>query len=166
MATRLKPRPSYDEDFYAWTRDQAKHLRAQASLRKNEPIDWRLLAEEVEDLGRSELHTCQSLTDQIIAHLLKLHFSGATEPRVGWRTELAAFRASLRRRLTPSIRRKIEAQLEEHFAEAKNLVLPGFETYEPDRLQLLPAACPYTFAQILSPDDWLPEPDVTAGRVP
>jgi hypothetical protein len=157
VTVEVKDRPRYDDDFYAWTRDQAKHLRAQRSLRQNEPLDWHELAEEVEDLGRSELHTCQSLTDQIIAHLLKLQFSGATEPRVGWRTELAAFRASLRRRLTPSIRRKIEAQLEDHFAEARNLVLPGFETYEPDRLGLLPKTCPYTFAQILSPDDWLPE---------
>jgi hypothetical protein len=28
MATRLKERPTYDEDFYAWTQDQARRLRA------------------------------------------------------------------------------------------------------------------------------------------
>jgi len=89
MATQLKPRPTYDEDFYAWTQDQAKHLRAQARLRKNEPIDWHLLAEEVEDLGKSELHTCQSLTRQIIAHLLKLQFSKTAEPRAGWKSEVS-----------------------------------------------------------------------------
>jgi hypothetical protein len=39
VTTEVKDRPSYDDDFYAWTRDQAEHLRAQARLRKNEPID-------------------------------------------------------------------------------------------------------------------------------
>ncbi len=69
MATRLKPRPTYDDDFYAWTQDQTKHLRAQARLRQNQPLDWQLLAEKVEDLGSSELDACPSLTDRIIAHL-------------------------------------------------------------------------------------------------
>lgn len=52
MATRLKSRPSYDDDFDAWTQDQAKHLRAQGRLRQNEPLDWKLLAEEVQDWVR------------------------------------------------------------------------------------------------------------------
>lgn len=156
MATRLKERPSYDEDFYAWTQDQAKRLLAQAKLRQNEPLDWKLLAEEVEDLGKSELHACQSLTDQIIAHLLKLQFSGATEPRVGWQQEVAAFRIRLRRRLTPTIRQKIIAAIDEHYANAVEMATPGFLAYEPERLALLPETCPYTFEQIQSTERWLP----------
>ena len=156
MATELKPRPTYDEDFYAWTQHQAKQLRAQARLRQNEPLDWKLLAEEVEDLGRSELHTCQSLTDQIIAHLIKLEFSKATEPRLGWEQEVAAFRIGLRRHLTPTIRRKIMNGLGEHYANAIELVTPGFQAHESERLALLPDSCPYTFEQIQGADRWLP----------
>ena len=51
MATRLKTRPTYEDDFYAWTRDLAKHLRAQARPGENDPLDWQLFAEAVEDLG-------------------------------------------------------------------------------------------------------------------
>ncbi len=156
MTAEVKNRPTYEEDFYAWTRDQAKHLRAQARLRKNEPLDWMKLAEEVEDLGRSELHTCQSLTDQIIAHLIKLEFSKATEPRLGWEQEVAAFRIGLRRHLTPTIKRKIMSGLGEHYANAIELVTPGFRAHEPERLALLPESCPYTFEQIQGADRWLP----------
>ena len=161
MAAELKPRPTYDDDFYAWTQDQAKHLRAQARLRHNEPLDWKLLAEEVRDLGKSELHTCQSLTDQIIAHLLKLEFSKATEPRSGWEQEIAAFRIGLRRHLTPSIKRKITSALGEHYANAIELLTPGLQAHEPERLALLPESCPYTFEQIQGADRWLPTPRST-----
>ena len=37
VAAEVEDRPLYDGDFYAWTRDQARLLRAQARLRTNEP---------------------------------------------------------------------------------------------------------------------------------
>jgi hypothetical protein len=157
VTVEVKDRPHYDEDFYAWTRDQAKHLRAQARLRQNEPLDWQELAEEVEDLGRSELHACQSLTQQIIAYLLKLQFSTAADPRAGWESEIAAFRIDLEEKLTPSIERRIARDLDRHYARALRRLKPLLVRHEPEMLDRLPASCPYTFAQILSPDDWLPE---------
>ena len=160
MATQLKPRPTYDDDFYAWTQDQAKHLRAQVRQRRNEPIDWQLLAEEVEDLGKSELHTCESLTQQIIAHLLKLQFSRASDPRAGWESEIATFRIDLEQKLTPSIRRRITDELDGQYARALRRLKAQVARHEPEMLDHLPATCPYTFEQILSPDDWLPSPDI------
>jgi hypothetical protein len=49
MATRLKTRPTYEEDFYAWARAQARHLRDQARPGKYAPLDWQLLAEATSD---------------------------------------------------------------------------------------------------------------------
>ncbi len=158
MSAEVKNRPTYEEDFYAWTQDQAKHLRAQARLRQNEPLDWNLLAEEVEDLGKSELHTCQSLTQQIIAHLLKLQYSRATDPRAGWESEIATFRIDLEQKLTPSIRQRIIRDLDRQYARARRRLKAQVSRHEPELLDHLPATCPYTFAQILSPDDWLPTP--------
>jgi hypothetical protein len=152
LTAELKPRPSYDDDYYALTQNQAKQLRAQGRLRQNEPLDWKLLAEEVQDLGRSELHTCQSLTDQIIAHLLKLEFSMATEPRSSREEEVAACRIGLRRHLTPTIKRKIMSALGQHYANAMELVTPSFHADEPERLALLPETCPYRFDQIQGSD--------------
>ncbi len=42
-----------DEDFYAWTQDQAEALRALARQRWNGPLDLEHLSEEVEELGRA-----------------------------------------------------------------------------------------------------------------
>ncbi len=41
----------YDEDFHAWTREQAQALRRLAETRPNDEIDFRHLVEEVRDLG-------------------------------------------------------------------------------------------------------------------
>lgn len=57
----------YDEDFYAWTQDQAQLLR---EIRPNS-IDWEHLAEEVEDLGRSEKRELVSRLVVLMTHLLK-----------------------------------------------------------------------------------------------
>ncbi|MFL5012678.1 DUF29 family protein, partial [Rhizobium sp.] len=62
----------YDEDYYAWTRAQADALRRLAAERWNGPLDLEHLAEEVEDLGRSQRHAAESLIERIIEHLLKL----------------------------------------------------------------------------------------------
>ena len=41
----------YDEDFFAWSQQQAEALRAAARGGWNQPLDWHNLAEEIEDLG-------------------------------------------------------------------------------------------------------------------
>lgn len=69
MAISTRPR-LYDEDFYAWTRAQAEELRRLAATRPNLPLDLELVAEEIEDLGKSERDAVFSLTQRIIEHLL------------------------------------------------------------------------------------------------
>jgi hypothetical protein len=48
------PEQLYETDFYAWTQAQAKELRRFARTRPNLPLDLEHLAEEVQDLGKSE----------------------------------------------------------------------------------------------------------------
>ena len=76
----------YDEDFYAWTQEQAELLR-RGPVAANR-LDIELIAEELEDLGKSELHTVQSLCEHIIEHFLKLEFAGLQEPIDHWRDEI------------------------------------------------------------------------------
>ena len=89
----------YDEDFYAWTQQQAEALRTH--FKGDNRIDVEHLAEEVEDLGKSELHAVESYIEQIIAHLLKLDYSSQAAPRPHWRAEVVNFRHSAARRITP-----------------------------------------------------------------
>ncbi len=60
----------YKNDFYGWTQQQAKLLRN----KKSNLIDWEYLAEEIEDMGRSEKRQLGSILEVLIMHLLKWKF--------------------------------------------------------------------------------------------
>src|SRR5215208_8462155 len=96
----------YDEDWYAWTQQQAELLR-RGPVAANR-LDIEHIAEEIEDLGRSELHACQSLCEHIIEHLLKIEYSGLTEPIGHWRDEIVEWRVQLERKRTRSIIAKLD----------------------------------------------------------
>jgi hypothetical protein len=61
----------YDEDFYAWTQEQAAALRRAADARLNADVDWANVAEEVEDMGKSDRRALYSRLDVLAVHLLK-----------------------------------------------------------------------------------------------
>jgi hypothetical protein len=144
----------YEEDFYAWTQQQANLLR-HLPLTGNS-IDAEKIAEEIEDLGRSELRTAQSLVEHIIAHFLKIEFSGLDEPAEHWRDEIVEWRLQLDKTLTRSIAAKLD--LASQYKSALRLV----RRLERDDLGLtnrLPATCPYSLEQIVSgEEDWFPVP--------
>ena len=75
MATRVRTRGSdlYEQDFYAWAREQATLLRAG----RFDELDLEHLTEEVEDLGGSLYRSVRSRVRTIIEHLLKLEHSPA-----------------------------------------------------------------------------------------
>ena len=95
----------YEEDFYAWTQQQAGLLRRLPAISNELDIDH--IAEEIEDLGRSDLRAAQSLCQHIIEHLLKLEYSGLTEPADHWRDEIVEWRLQLEQILTRSILAKL-----------------------------------------------------------
>ena len=70
MATRTEQ--LYENDFYAWTRDQAKALRRLAATRPNVELDFGHLIEEAADLGVSQRDALRSQVRRIIVHCLKL----------------------------------------------------------------------------------------------
>src|SRR5437016_14045977 len=58
---------AYEEDFFAWTEEQARLLRA-GELAE---IDALNLAEEVESMGRRDRQELESRLTVLLAHLLK-----------------------------------------------------------------------------------------------
>jgi hypothetical protein len=143
----------YDEDFYAWTQEQADLLRRDGAGANG--LDIELIAEEIEDLGKSELHACQSLCEYIIEHLLKLEYSGLAEPVEHWRDEIVEWRVQLGRKLTRSIVAKMN--LDERYRYALRL-LRRLERDAPGMMQRVPAECPYSLDQIVGSggEDWFP----------
>ena len=153
MATRVRTRSTdlYEQDYYAWAREQARLLRAG----RYDELDAEHLTEEVEDLGGSLYRSVRSRMRTIIEHLLKLEHSPAAEPRSLWRDTIQAQRADLEDDLTASLRRRLQSELPKHYlraraAAARSLCRHG-ETAAADAL---PETCPYTLDQIVG--DWLP----------
>ena len=145
----------YDDDFYAWTQEQAELLRRGPAGANR--LDYDLIAEEIEDLGRSELSAAQSLCEHIIEHLLKLEYSGLDDPANHWRREITEWRVQLDKKLTRTIIAKLD--LADRYRVALRL-LRYLERDVPGLMQRIPAECPYSIDQILGTggDDWFPEP--------
>ena len=99
----------YEQDFYLWTQAQAEALRSHGA---SNLIDWDTIAGEVEDMGKRELRATESLLIRIIEHLHKFRSTKHDEPRRHWRKEILAFRFQLEQRMTPSIRTKLQVNLE------------------------------------------------------
>ena len=154
MAT--KAAELYEEDFYAWTRDQATALRRMAGDCWNGPLDLEHLAEEIEDVGSERRDAVRSQLRRIVEHLLKLEYSRARDPRGGWVGSILDARAEIPDRITPTIRREVEQELARLYLPARKKAAHGLSAHgERDMAGELPELCPYAFTELLD-DDWYP----------
>jgi Domain of unknown function DUF29 len=149
MAT--KPAELYDQDFYAWTQEQAQALRTH--FLGDNRLDVEHLAEEVADLGSSELHAVESYVENIMTRLLKLDYSSFDWPRNHGRREILAFRQSLQRRLTPSLRRTVSEDFDQRFANARERAASDLLESEPGIRRRLPTGNPYDWEAIEHHED-------------
>jgi hypothetical protein len=156
MATKVEPARErlYDQDFYAWTRQQAAHLRA----RRFNALDLDHLVETVEELVDVQREAVLSNARVVLEHLLKLAHSPATDPRKGWRATVREHRARLELQITPQLRQALQDELERVYAIARRNAEGALRDHgEPAAANALPATCPYSFDQI-SADWWPPLP--------
>jgi len=150
-----RPEQLYEADFYAWTQAMAKELRRFARTRRNLPLDLTHIAEEIEDLGMSERSAVAGFVRLIIQHFLLATHSPTSEPRQHWLDEVDEFRSQIEDKLTPTIRRKVEAELDAIYSRARRNAARKMRRYgEQEAAAALPEACPYTLEQILG--DWEP----------
>ena len=103
----------YGDDILIWSERQAELLRRIAAGEPvNEAPDWPNIAEEIEDVGRSELRSCRSLLRQALRHMLKAEAWPFSRDAPNWRADAIDFRRQARDAFTPSMRQKIDiAQL-------------------------------------------------------
>ena len=152
--SELLERPRHDEDFYAWAIDQAQRLRAVAAERRNEPIDWEELAEELEFVARRDYRAASSFFTHILQHLLKVEYSRQTEPLRQWCRAVRQFRRNFKTVTTTSVENRLRASLAEQYGLGVDLA-EATMLDDPDILDLAPATCPYSYEQIVG--DWWPE---------
>jgi uncharacterized protein DUF29 len=148
--------PSYDDDFYAWTQYQAEVLRSMRT--RDNRFDREHVAEEIEDLGKSERDAVESQISRIIEHFLKLANSPADPPRYGWMGSVSDARRILRKKITPTLRRESEQKLPELYEDGREAAELALRDHgEHEAAAGLPSICPYTLEQILA-RGWYPEP--------
>jgi Domain of unknown function DUF29 len=154
--------PRYEDDFYAWTQHQADVLRSMPV--SDNRFDREHVAEEIEDLGKSERDAVRSQIRRIIEHLLKLAYSPAQQPRFDWMHTISDARAALEDKLSPTLRRDIEATLEKLYADGRRHAALALRTFgEETAAQAFPAQCPFSLEEICQ-QDWYPvSPGTEAG---
>jgi hypothetical protein len=139
----------YDEDFYAWSIEQARLLRAGEFSR----LDVENVAEELESIGRSDKREIDNRLVVLIAHLLKWQL------RVGFRSRnsSATIREQRRRiaRLlqeSPSLRPIVDQVLPRAYTDARDRAADETGLAE----AAFPADWPFSAEEVLA-EDFLPE---------
>lgn len=100
----------YDTDILIWSEHQAELLRRRAAgeLVNDAEMDWLNIAEEIGDVGRSELRSCRSLLRQALRHMLKAEAWPLSRDAPTWRADAIDFRRQARDAFTPSMQQKID----------------------------------------------------------
>ena len=149
-----KAAPSlYDQDFFAWTLDQAEKLRARAAFDHRGDLDWDNLAEEIESVGRSDRREIRTRMGVLLQNLLKWQVQPARRGD-SWRQTIAEQRLHIGEVLadSPSLSGVPAAALDWAYGWAVREA--ARETGLP--LTHFPALCPYTISALLDPE-FLPE---------
>ena len=147
MAT--KAQLEYDQDFYAWTFHNAELLRN----RKFEEIDIEHIAEEIEDMGKSNKRELINRFSVLIAHLLKWQFQPIRRSK-SWMLTIKHQRFEICDLLkeSPSLKYEIESQL--NHAYEKAIIITAEQTGIDETK--LPKTCPFALDECLN-SEFLPE---------
>ena len=99
----------YDVDVLEWSEHQARLLRHHAAGEPaNEAPDWANIIEEIESVGREQMHAVESLLVQALVHDLKSEAWPLSREVPGWRAEARRFRGDAADRFTPSMRQRLD----------------------------------------------------------
>ena len=134
---------THDNDFYAWTQEQA-HLLRTGQLNQ---IDFHHIAEEIEDMGRSEKRELESRLEVLLIHLLKWQFQPNLRSR-SWQLTIKEQRLRLEKLLqeNPSLRSFLADCLEKIYQ------LASISAERETGLSVFPETCPYGLIEIFTPE--------------
>jgi hypothetical protein len=139
---------NYESDVVAWANEQAWLVRN----KKFELLDIEHIAEEIEDVGKSEQRELASRMSVLIAHLLKWQFQ--PEHRgASWERTIKEQRKSLEFHIkqVPSLKSKLLNSEWQDAVWADAVTIAIRET----GIENFPETCPWTIDNVLS-HNWLP----------
>lgn len=136
---------TYEQDIVVWANEQAALLRAG----KLSAIDIEHIAEEIEDVGRSEQRELASRMAVLLAHLLKWQFQPERRGS-SWQTTLRIQRDAIERRLrkTPSLRPMLKDAdwISDMWGDARQTAADEMGI----GVSILPETCPWPMETVLS----------------
>ena len=138
----------YDQDFFAWTNEQVRLLRAgklaQADIGHN--------AEEIETMGKAEKRELVSRLTVLLAHLLKWQYQPERRGK-SWRNTITTQRLDVADHLAdnPSLRARLPQSITDAYKRAR-LAAANETDLDTDAF---PTTCPWSYEQIMDPDFFL-----------
>jgi hypothetical protein len=141
----------YDKDVVAWAEEQAALLRAG----KLSAIDIEHIAEEIEDVGKTESRELISRMAVLLAHLLKWKYQQERRSR-SWSNTIRTQRKEVSYVLSeaPSLKRKFDEPMWSDlvWSKARNQA----ETETGIEFDTFPVSCPWPMTQVLE-EGFFPE---------
>ena len=139
----------HSQDFYAWTHEQAKLLRAG----RFENVDITHLIEEVEDMGGSIRRQLESRLEVLLMHLLKWKYQPNLTGK-SWFLTIAEQRRRIAKllRKNPSLKAIIDEAFQDAYEDARYSAM--LETGL--NLETFPEESPFTLTQTLEAE-FLPD---------
>jgi hypothetical protein len=140
---------TYNQDIVAWAQEQAGFIRAG----RFELLDLEHIADEIDDVGKSEARELASRMAVLMAHLLKWQYQPERRS-TSWALTIREQRKRILIRLkkTPSLKAYFIAddRFDDAYLDAR--LIAEKET----GLEEFPASCHWSIDQALA-EDWLPE---------
>lgn len=140
----------YELDFGEWVEQQVMALKNQDV----NALDWDNLQEEIESLGASDKRAINSLTRQLLIHLLLYAYWSSNRDFYlsGWKIEINNFRNDLSDFLdSRNYYKYFENNLDKNYSKAVKQV--KLKAENANLSFNLPSKSPFTIEQILD-DDW------------
>ena len=137
----------YETDVIAWANEQAALIRAG----RFDMLDIEHIADEIEDVGKSEQRELMSHMTGLIAHLLKWKFQPSCRG-ASWEKTIKAKRKEIEYSLkeTPSLKTRL-ADHDWFDVVWSNAVA---QAVSETNLDVFPDSCPWRFEQIMNPEFW------------
>jgi hypothetical protein len=148
ISRKMQTTTLYEQDFYAWTQQQADLLRSG----QWQQVDVENVIEELDSLGKQQRQELRNRLGVLLGHLLKWRYQPEARSK-SWFYTIREQRQDIQRHLkeNPSLQPYLPEAIEVGYEKGLNLV--GKETpIDPDQL---PQSCPFSDYKIFEePVDW------------
>jgi hypothetical protein len=139
----------YDTDFVEWTAHTAQLVREG----RFEELDLENLAEEIEDLGKSDRSAVRSQLSRMLMHLVKERIQ-PERAGASWRSSIVDARREILIKLedSPSLKRHLAENLQKIYRAAVRDALDKTNLMEHVKDFDIPRECTYTLDELLEGD--------------